>query len=86
MNELKSTVKFKDIVGIDQYKQEIIKVLDFFKNKEEFEKTGAKLPRGILLHGSPGTGKTMLIKALANETNMKFYYKSGSDFESKYFS
>lgn len=80
----KSEVYFKDIIGVEEYREEIQEIVDYLKNPEKYEKAGAKIPKGILLYGEPGTGKTMLAKALANESNVNFIYKSGAEFEGKY--
>ena len=82
--KVNKSLKFKDIIGIDEYKAEIQEIVDYFKNKKLYSELGANFPRGILLYGKPGTGKTMLAKALSNEVNVKFFYKSGSEFEGKY--
>ena len=75
------SVKFDDIVGIDEYKEEILEVLDYLDDQEKYNKLGAQIPKGILLIGAPGTGKTTLGKALANEGNCDFLYSSGADFD-----
>lgn len=74
-------VYFKDVIGIDEYKQEVMELVDFIQNPSKYQEIGAKLPKGILLTGSPGVGKTMLIKALANETNCNLIFKSGGEFD-----
>jgi len=73
-------VRFKDVAGMDQAKVEISEFVDFLKNAEKYKKLGARLPRGAILNGPPGTGKTMLAKACAGEAGVPFYYVSGSDF------
>ena len=75
---------FADVQGIDEAKQELINVVSYLKNPTLYESSGATLPRGILLHGSPGTGKTLLAKAVAGESNAKFFATSGSDFDDMY--
>ena len=75
---------FKDIIGIEEYKADVLEIVDCLKNAKDYEKIGANVPKGVLLHGKPGTGKTMLAKAMANESGVKFFYKSGSEFEGKY--
>lgn len=82
--KINKSLKFKDIIGIDEYKAELQEIVDYFQNKKLYSDLGANFPKGILLHGKPGTGKTMLAKALSNEVNVKFFYKSGSEFEGKY--
>lgn len=84
--ESNSTPKigFKDVAGLDEVKEELGEIMDFLKTPEKFKKMGAKIPKGILLHGPPGTGKTLLAKALAGETNSKFIPSSGSEFVEKY--
>lgn len=76
----KIDVTFSDIIGIDEVKEEVQEIVGFLKNTEKFTKHGAKMPKGIILSGAPGTGKTMLAKALAKEANVPFYYCSGSSF------
>jgi len=76
----KTKNSFKDVAGIDSEKQELMEVVDFLKNKEKFKAVGARVPRGILLSGEPGTGKTLLARAVAGEANVPFFATSGSDF------
>lgn len=77
-NEAKIT--FKDVAGADEEKFYLTEVVNFLKNPERFARLGAKIPRGILLEGMPGTGKTLLAKAVAGEANVPFFSMSGSDF------
>ena len=77
-NSKKTT--FKDVAGIDSEKQELMEIVDFLKNKEKFRALGARVPRGVLLSGEPGTGKTLLARAIAGEANVPFFAASGSDF------
>ena len=76
----KSKVKFDDVAGLDEEKHEMIEIVDFLKNPERFNKMGAKIPRGVLLCGQPGTGKTLIAKAIAGEANVPFISMSGSEF------
>eukprot|EP00927_Polykrikos_kofoidii_P071123 TRINITY_DN6744_c0_g1_i2.p1 TRINITY_DN6744_c0_g1~~TRINITY_DN6744_c0_g1_i2.p1 ORF type:complete len:866 (-),score=183.97 TRINITY_DN6744_c0_g1_i2:64-2418(-) len=78
--DLKSTVKFTDVAGLDQAKQEVVEFVDFLKNPSKFEHLGARVPKGGLLVGPPGTGKTLLAKAVAGEADCPFFSMSGSDF------
>ena len=71
---------FKDVAGIESEKQELMEIVDFLKNKEKFRALGARVPRGVLLSGEPGTGKTLLARAIAGEANVPFFAASGSDF------
>ena len=80
----KSNVKFCDVAGLDEEKFELEEVVDFLKNPEKYQEMGAKIPKGILLSGAPGTGKTLLAKALAGEAGVAFIHASGSEFVEKY--
>ena len=71
---------FKDVAGMPEVKEELRDIVDFLKHPEKFDRLGAKIPRGILLNGSPGNGKTMLAKAVAGEASVPFFSVSGSDF------
>ena len=71
---------FKDVAGIDSEKQELAEVVDFLKNKEKYKSVGARVPRGVLLSGEPGTGKTLLARAIAGEAAVPFFATSGSDY------
>ena len=72
---------FKDVRGIDEYKQEMEEVVDFLKSPDKYKKAGAVVPKGVLLNGPPGTGKTLMAKAMASEAGVNFIYKSGSEFD-----
>ena len=76
----KPATTFKDVAGIDSEKQELSEVVDFLKNKEKYKNVGARVPRGVLLSGEPGTGKTLLARAIAGEANVPFFATSGSDY------
>ncbi len=76
----KTKTTFKDVAGIDAEKQELMEIVDFLKNKEKYKSLGARVPRGVLLSGEPGTGKTLLARAVAGEANVPFFATSGSDF------
>ena len=75
-----SDVTFADVAGIDEAKQELKEVVDFLKEPEKFKKIGARIPKGVLLLGEPGTGKTLLAKAVAGEAKVPFFSMSGSEF------
>ena len=77
-------VTFNDIAGCQNPKLEMKEFVDFLKNPEKYHKAGARLPKGALLGGPPGTGKTLMAKACAGESNVPFFYMSGSDFVEKY--
>ena len=77
---LNTGVTFEDVAGLDEEKEELIEVVDFLKKPEKFQKMGAKIPRGILLYGKPGTGKTLIAKAIAGEAGVPFITMSGSEF------
>ena len=73
-------VTFKDVAGLEEEKEEMSELIDFLKNPKKFQKMGARIPKGVLLVGQPGTGKTLLAKAVAGEANVPFYFISGSEF------
>lgn len=77
-NETKTT--FADVAGIDEARQELQEVVEFLKNPEKFQKLGGRIPKGVLLVGAPGTGKTLLAKAVAGEAKVPFFTISGSEF------
>lgn len=80
MLDNKVKIMFKDVAGIDEEKQELEEIVDFLKNGEKYIKLGAKIPKGVLLVGVPGTGKTLMAKAVAGEAGVPFFSISGSDF------
>ena len=80
MLDSKVKVTFNDVAGIDEEKQELEEIVDFLKNGEKYIKLGAKIPKGVLLVGVPGTGKTLMAKAVAGEAGVPFFSISGSDF------
>ena len=73
-------VKFSDVAGIDEAKEELVEIVDFLKDGEKFRRLGGKIPKGVLLVGAPGTGKTLLARAVAGEAGVPFFSISGSDF------
>lgn len=73
-------VLFKDVAGVQEGKEDLKDIVEFLKNPQKFERLGAKIPRGVLLSGAPGNGKTLLAKAVAGEANCPFFSISGSDF------
>ncbi|HPX51662.1 MAG TPA: ATP-dependent zinc metalloprotease FtsH, partial [Deltaproteobacteria bacterium] len=77
-NEL--NIRFDDVAGVDEAKQELVEIIDFLKNPAKFSELGGRIPKGVLLVGPPGTGKTMLAKAVAGESGVPFFSLSGSDF------
>jgi cell division protease FtsH len=76
----KPTVKFSDVAGAEEAKRELVEVVDFLKHPERYKQLGAKIPRGVLLVGSPGTGKTLLARAIAGEAGVQFFSTSASEF------
>ena len=77
---IKSDVTFEDIGGISEVKIELEEIIDFMKNPKRYKSFGARMPRGVLLVGPPGVGKTMIAKAVANAAGVPFYYQSGASF------
>lgn len=75
------TVKFDDVKGLPEAKKELVEIVDFLKDPEKYTKLGARLPKGVLLVGPPGCGKTLLAKAVAGEAGVPFFQASGSDFD-----
>ena len=80
LQESKVKITFNDVAGIDEERQELEEIVDFLKNPEKYTKLGAKIPKGVLLVGAPGTGKTLMAKAVAGEAGVPFFSISGSDF------
>lgn len=80
LTENKKRVTFKDVAGVEEAKQELVEIVDFLKDPKKFTRLGGRIPKGVLLVGSPGTGKTLLARAVAGEANVPFFTISGSDF------
>ena len=78
--ERKTKVRFDDVAGLEEEKGELIEIVDFLKRPEKYTKMGARVPKGILLYGKPGTGKTLIAKAIAGEADVPFISMSGSEF------
>ena len=79
-NDAKTKVTFKDVAGIEEEKEELAEIVDFLKSPKKYTDMGARIPKGVLLVGHPGTGKTLLAKAVAGEAGVPFFIISGSDF------
>lgn len=79
-NDLHNKVTFKDVAGAREAKEELKEIVDFLKNPKKFLEIGARIPKGVLLAGSPGTGKTLLARAVAGEASVPFFHLSGSEF------
>ncbi len=80
LGEDQVSVTFADVAGVDEAKQEVSEIVDFLKDPGKFQKLGGKIPKGVLMVGSPGTGKTLLARAIAGEAKVPFFTISGSDF------
>ncbi len=78
--ERKTKVRFDDVAGLEEEKEELIEIVDFLKRPEKYTKMGARVPKGVLLYGKPGTGKTLIAKAIAGEADVPFISMSGSEF------
>ena len=78
--ERKTKVRFDDVAGLEEEKGELIEIVDFLKRPEKYTKMGARVPKGVLLYGKPGTGKTLIAKAIAGEADVPFISMSGSEF------
>jgi cell division protease FtsH len=80
LSEDRKKVTFADVAGVDEAKQEVSEIIDFLKDPPKFQKLGGRIPKGVLIVGAPGTGKTLLAKAIAGEAGVPFFSISGSDF------
>lgn len=79
-----SDVKFEDVAGIDEEKKQVEEIVEFLRNPDKYRRIGANIPKGVLLSGEPGTGKTLLAKAIAGEAGVPFFQVNGSSFEEKF--
>lgn len=84
INPISSNVSFDDVAGIDSEKEQLEEIVKFLKSPKNYTSAGAKIPKGILLTGEPGTGKTLLAKAIAGEANVPFFQVTGSSFDEKF--
>ena len=80
LTEKQGRVTFEDVAGIDEAREELEEIVEFLKDPQRFSKLGGQIPKGALLVGSPGTGKTLLARAIAGEAKVPFFSISGSDF------
>jgi len=81
LDETNNAITFADVAGCDEAKEEVHELVEFLRDPSKFQKLGGRIPRGVLMVGSPGTGKTLLAKAIAGEAKVPFFSISGSDFE-----
>jgi cell division protease FtsH len=80
LGEDQVNVTFQDVAGVEEAKEEVVEIVDFLKDPAKFQRLGGKIPKGVLMVGSPGTGKTLLARAIAGEAKVPFFTISGSDF------